>query len=187
MEAQEAVVDTTAPSNLEAVTTTTARAPTTRVALDQLEATAKHSLRLTIKATTKATTRATTTKGTTMATTVNTQDTARATVKLPLPQDRPTTSSSRATINSTSSMLSSGNSTTRTRASGTSTITNTAITATTTSRAARAPREHSSSIAGVSDSPFPKQHSSCLFCVTQSYPFLPALCKRLFAPYLYHS
>lgn len=42
MEAQEAVVDTTATSSLEAVTTTTARAPTTRVALEQVEATANH-------------------------------------------------------------------------------------------------------------------------------------------------
>lgn len=52
MEAQEAVVvvvvvvvvvlDTTATSSLEAVTTTTARAPTTRVALEQVEATTKH-------------------------------------------------------------------------------------------------------------------------------------------------
>ncbi|XP_051521807.1 heterogeneous nuclear ribonucleoprotein U-like [Myxocyprinus asiaticus] len=55
--------------------------------------------------------------------------------------DKPTTSSSEATINSTSSML---------RASGTSTATSTAVTATTTSKApkaVRAPREHSSSIA----------------------------------------
>ncbi len=42
MEALEAVVDTTAASRLEAVTTTTARAPTTRVYLDQLEATTNH-------------------------------------------------------------------------------------------------------------------------------------------------
>lgn len=41
-EAQEVVVDTTAASSLEAVTTTTARSPTTRVALDHLEATASH-------------------------------------------------------------------------------------------------------------------------------------------------
>lgn len=60
------------------------------------------SLSLTIKATIRATARATTTKDTTMATTVSTQDTARATVKLQRPQDRPTTSSSRATISSTS-------------------------------------------------------------------------------------
>lgn len=86
------------------------------------------------------------------------------------------------------SMLSSGSSTTRTRASGTSTITNTATIASRAPKAARAPREHSSSsIAAVSDGPFPKQHSLCLFCapsLTQSYPFLPALCNRLFSLFM---
>lgn len=42
MEAQVAVVDTVAASRLEAVTTTIARAPTTRVALEQVEVTANH-------------------------------------------------------------------------------------------------------------------------------------------------
>ncbi len=86
------------------------------------------------------------------------------------------------------STLSSGSSTTRTRASGTSTITNTATITSRAPKAARAPREHSSSgIAAVSDGPFPKQHSLCLFCapsLTQSYPFLPALCKRLFSLFM---
>lgn len=59
-----------------------------------------YSLSLTTRDTVKVTIRATTARVTTMQTTVSILDTARATVKLPLPPDRPT-ASSRTTISST--------------------------------------------------------------------------------------